>query len=106
MSPALTAVQRVGDAVDAGDREVADVQVLAALIASIAPSAISSFWPMTPLISSPCAVSQFSIRVCASARDQLAVWLLQHLDVGAFGQGLLVALEALDLRRTGRSGPR
>jgi hypothetical protein len=42
--------------------------------AAMAPSAISSFWPMMPLIWPGCAGSQFSMSDSASAREQLAVF--------------------------------
>ncbi|MDT4883057.1 hypothetical protein FQZ97_1190670 [compost metagenome] len=60
------------------------------LIASIAPSAISSFWPMTPLIWPEWAVSQFSIRVWASARDQLAVCCSRTLTSGHSASAFLL----------------
>src|SRR4029077_1411040 len=51
-------------------------------IAWIAPRAISSFSPITPLISFGWAVSQFSIRDKPSARDHLAVFFSRTLMSG------------------------
>ncbi|CAJ7877470.1 Uncharacterised protein [Burkholderia pseudomallei] len=54
------------------------------LIACNAPSAISSFCAITPLICFGCAFSQSSIRFIASARDQFAVFFSITLMPGYF----------------------